>query len=608
MHPSRLHPAGQHRFRTCAVSSALLALSALSACGGGDVPEAATPTPAPAPAPAPVPAPPPVPVPVPVISQGLPAEVVLEEATGTSTTTTLSISATSPNGSALSYQWFRDDGSCCSTGASLEVHPFPFEVVPRVRTYRVDVSNSAGTTRSGDTVVRQRQRVWTDVALAHASSESALVDGEAQDYVAHADGRGRSHVAAAVLAAGNGAVPRLVLKGVARNAADDNWAYEQSLPLLDATSSATGLRMASTWTGHVFLTWAESSSSTQRSVVRAALYVPAADPAQPGTWQTLGTVNSTTATEQAWAPSVVLVGGGSFLLGWVQQATGSTIGDAVARQYNVPAAGAALESGWSAEEAIESVPENVSGLQLVGAYPHALAVFRRNGAAQNWHFNWRLAGAWSSTPQDLGLSGGTFAQVAAAVNGNGAGLLAAADGNGRVFVRRLDVSGASFTDSTWTYRANAYGSAPALLVGFDGRIDIFGVSVNTTSGNTSVLGHWHWTATEGWSPATVLMSNSANFAQGHGLRNPVAARDDAGNVLLAVSEGEGGSTPPQVKSLRFSSFSNAWTSPVLVGAPATAGHAQERPQLAVNGSGRATLAWGEALNGGTGVVRHARLR
>ena len=545
---------------------------------------------------------------MPVISQDLPAEVVLEEGTGTTTSTTLSVTATSPDGSALNYQWFREDAACCSNSASLTVDPMPFEVVPRVRTYRVDVSNTAGTTRSADTVVRQHQRGWTDVALAHASGESALVDGEAQDVVAHADGRGRSHVAVAVLAAGNGAVPRIALKGVARNAADDTWAYEQSLPLLDAGSSATGLRMVSTWTGHVFLTWAESSSSTQRSVVRAALYVPAADAAQPGTWQALGTVNSTTATAQAWAPSVAVVGGGSFLLGWLQQSTGSTVGDAVARQYNLPAAGEALDSGWFAEEAIESVPENVSGLQLVAAYPHALAVFRRNGAAQNWHFNWRLAGVWGSASQDLGIAGASFARVDAAVGGAGAGLLAAADTNGRVFVRRVDVSGAAFQDSSWSYRANAYGSAPALLVAADGRIDIFGVSVNTASGNTSVLGHWNWTATEGWSAATILLNNAANFAQGHGLRHPAVGRDDAGNLVLAVSDGEGGSTPPQLKALRFSVFSNAWTTPVPVAAPATAGLGQERPQLAVNSNGRATLAWGESVNGGAGTVRHARLR
>ena len=435
------------------------------------------------------------------------------------------------------------------------------------------------------------------------------MDEEAQDYVAHADGRGRSHVAVAVLATSSGAVPRIVLKGVSRNAADDAWAYEQSLPLLDAAHSATGLHMVSTWMGYVFLTWNETSSSTGQRVVRAAIYVPAADAALPGTWQPVGAVNSTTATQLAWGASAVAVGADSFMVGWMQQANGQTVLDAVSRSYTVPEAGAAWDSGWGTQTDIESVPESITRLSLVAGYPNVLAIFRRNGAAQNWHYSWRLAGAWSTTPQDLGIAAGSYAKVAAAVHDNGAGLLAATDGNGRVFVRRVDVSAASFPDSTWSYRANAYGSPPALLVGSDGRIDIFGVSVNTASGNTSVLGHWNWTAAEGWSSASTLMSNSANFAQeGQGLRHPVAARDDAGNVLLAVSDGEGGTAPAQVKSLRFSSFSHAWTAPVLVAAPATAGHAQERPQLAVNGSGRATLAWGEALSGSTGVVRHARLR
>lgn len=591
-----------HTLRAATMVAALLALTA---CGGGDDPTVAQ-GPVPTPAPAPVPGP--APSMAPVISQDLPAQLALEEGTGVTIFHNLSVAATSPDGSALSYQWYREGSSCCSNTANLEVYALPFSLTPQARTFRVDVSNAGGTTRSADVQVVQHPRVWTDVASAHASTERASGDTESQslEYVAHADDGGRSHVATAVTSTDNGTMPRIVLKGVARNAQSDTWAYEQAIPLRDASAVAKGLKMASHWTGYVFLTWYEHSSDAGRTDVRAALYVPAADASLPGTWHELGRVNSTTATIQALEPSVVSMGG-AFMVAWIQ-ANASFAADAVARTYTVPAPGEALSTGWGAYETIENVPESVTALRLVVAYPNALAVFRRGGNEQNWHYNWRRAGSWDATPQDLGISGAGYPRVDAALGLMGSGLLAATDTLGRVHVRRLDVTTASFSDNIWGYRANAYGSAPAMLVDNQGNIDIFGVSVNTSAGNTSVLAHWRWTTADNWSAAKILLNNSANFAQGHGLRSPVVARDDAGNLVLAYAEGEGSGVAHKLKAMRYSQGDNAWSVPVQVATAATTGNDQTQPQLAVNKTGRATVVWGESAQGGAAVIRHARLR
>ena len=49
------------------------------------------------------------------------------------------------------------------------------------------------------------------------------------------------------------------------------------------------------------------------------------------------------------------------------------------------------------------------------------------------------------------------------------------------------------------HRSASEPSAPALLVDASGRVDVFGASVNTSGGNSSVIGHWVFEPAAGWS-------------------------------------------------------------------------------------------------------------
>jgi hypothetical protein len=612
--PALHHPDWSHAFRVAAVSAAVLSLAA---CGGGDAADPPAPPPPQGSAPAPAPAPAPVaptPPPVPVITQAPPAQVLIEENTGESISVTLSASATSPDGSALSYQWFRDGNACCGTGTDATVLALPYMVTQGHGIYHVEVRNAAGMTRGADVQVLQRQRSWTDAGTAHAGTERVDLDNENESpYLAFTDGAGRVHVASAVYTPGASNGHSLLIKGASKDSDADAWGYEQRLPLLDGHSQVQAIRMATTWMGHVLMVWTERSSSTEQRNIRAAVYAPGATAAQAGTWHLIGTVNSTNSSD-SHEPSVVTSGGGQFMVGWLQRTGMTATRDAFVRVYNVPDTGASWDSGWSTAESIENVSDTLGNLHLVASYPHVLAVFQRFSTTGNvWSHLWRRSGVWDSQPQPLGLTGITTYKVHSAVSNSGLGALAVAEaGNGRVHVRRVNFGNASFEDNNWGYRANAYGSAPVMLAGEDGRIDIFGVSVNTNAGNPSVLAHWNYAPNVGWSSGTILHSNSADFAQGHGLRAPAVVRDQSGNLVLSIAEGTGGATPAhQIKAMRYSAFSAAWTPLLTVADSATAGHFQSRPSLAVTPHGRATIAWGESANGTSsaeGTVRHARLR
>jgi hypothetical protein len=146
-----------------------------------------------------------------------------------------------------------------------------------------------------------------------------------------------------------------------------------------------------------------------------------------------------------------------------------------------------------------------------------------------------------------------------------------------------------------------------MVIDAAGRIDIFGVSVNTNAGHTSVLGHWTFTPSTGWGSAAILLNSPTDFRQGLGLANPVAGRDGVGHFVLAWSEQPAANAPRAVRAMRYSGFSSAWTPAGDVAPPAAASAAQTAPVLSVNESGRASLAWMDT-DGGTDRIRHARLR
>lgn len=596
------HPANPRLTLLATLAAAL----ALAACGGGDDATNAgggTPAPAPAPAPAPVPTPPPPPAAaVPVITADLPTTLNVREAE----TGTLTVVASSPDASALGVRWLRNDAEIASAGtaATATVPTYPFAVSYPAETWQAEVRNAAGATRSAITQVQRVPRQWLDVGTAHAAQGVAQVRGEGQR-ARHADNDGRVHEAS-VHEGENGTV--LAFRGEPLAAAGEAWAYSSTLPASDPSAEVTHLSLAATFTGEIVATWLETVQGTvDRHLVRAALYRPGATATAAGSWALIGTVSDPLL--EASEPTVVQVGADSFGIAWLQRSGAGQPRSAVQRRYTLPAAGSEPGSGLGSVFEMEGMAADISRLRLLGVGGQlALMFVEASGSTPaRWQYATSPSGIAWTAPADLGADDG-FADIHWAPPVNGQTVLATADGNGRLFTRRVDVATATWLDGGWSYTANAYGSAPALLIDASGRIDVFGVSVNTAAGHTSVLGHWVYTPSAGWGAGTVLASSATDFREGLGLRAPQAGRDNAGNLVLTWLERGASTAGQRLRVQRYSSFSAAWTAPSDLAAPAAATTQQSAPMLTVHESGRASASWADAPGDGNDQLRHARLR
>ncbi len=584
-------------------------VAALAACGGGDggetaaPPTSGTPTPAPTPTPSPTPAPPATPT----ITLDLPAQVTVLEGE----TPLLTVQASSGDGSALNYQWARDGSAYGAAGSdatlTLPEHPFSASYAPEA--WSVAVSNAAGSVQSATAQVLRVNRSWQDRGVAHPEQDYANW-GEAGDIATLVDATDRVHVASIHSRYQPSFVTSVTFKGHARRGDADPWDYAQSIPTL-ANGNPSRLQLATSWTGSLFAAWQEvvTVAGVERQIVRAAVYRPNADASQPGTWSPVGTASGEGA--DASDPQLLTLGGDVYGIAWLERSAAGQPRSALMRRYEVPAAGEDAASGWSPAAPMENIAADISRLALVGVGgAQNLAMFfveHPNATLSAWQYSFGGMGNWSA-PAALAVDY-RFDRIHAAAPVNGITVLGTADGNGRLFTRRVDFTQNAFADSTWSYRANAYGSAPAMLVDAAGNIDIFGVSVNTTGGNTSVLAHWRFTPAGGWGAANILKSSATNFALEQGLRAPAVGRDGSiGNLVLAWQEADAG-TPQRVRAMRFSRQDDAWTEPVDIDAPGAGGTRQDGLKMAVGQDGRATAVWVQDDSvGGSQRLRAARLR
>jgi hypothetical protein len=604
MNPStpRAHP------RRAAVMAALATLTTLVACGGeGDTTAPASPpVAAPSPAPAPAPAPAPPPVAVPVITTALPTTITVREGD----TAPLSVQANSPGGSALSYRWLRNGDELASAGteATATVPAAPFRSSYGNESWQVEVRNAGGTVLSSATAVTRVNRAWLDIGTAHPEQDYASV-GDTGQLLSFIDPAGRVHMASVHSRYEPSFSTGVTLKGHSKDSDTDSFGYSTVIPA-QANASVSHLSMASTFSGEIVLAWQERRSigATERTLVRAALYRPGATAAQAGSWTVIGTLHDSESLE-ASEPSVVNVGAGAFGIAWLQRGSASQPRNAVMRRYDVPAAGATASSGLGSVVALESTSRDIGRLQLVnGGTPLALMYLQPgDGVPGIWQYSFGNGGVVWSTAADLGLDE-RFERIYWAEPLNGLSVLAATDGSGQLLTRRIDLAARSFSDAEWEYRSNAFGSPPALLIDGDGRVDVFGVSVNTAAGNTSVIGHWTYRPGTGWGAARILVQSDTNFSSGLGLRNPVAGRDNAGNLVLGWLEKPAADTVQTLRAMRYSQASAAWTTPAPLAPPATSTTGQVEPTLVVDSTGRATAAWADSEAGGTDRVKHARLR
>lgn len=603
-------------FPTTALQRAAAAalLVALAACGGGDettdTPPVAGPAPAPTPAPAPAPGPAPSPAPTPappVIAQQPPAVLTLSEGEAG----TLAVSASSPDGSPLSYRWLRDgvEQPGAGTAATAAVPANAFRPTYAAETWQVEVRNAAGAVLSGETAVTRVNRAWRDIDTAHPGQDYASISDTGQ-VVSFTGPDGRVHIASTHSRYEPSFSSSVTIKGHSKDSDSDAWTYEAVLPTAGVISRVSHLQMASTWSGEIVATWLEARmfGPVEQRLVRAALYRPGASAAVAGSWTLIGTVSDPALDVDQ--PSVVNTGAGAFTITWLQRNAGQPR-DAVLRRYSVPAAGSEPDSGLGSVAAMESLAADISQLQVLpnGSAPVALMYVEASGStAARWRYSRASGGNGWSAPADLGLSVAPE-RIHWAQPVNGRTVLAAMDGANRVYTRRVNLEQPGLFESSWDYTANAYETPPVLLIDGEGRIDVFGVSVALGSTHQSALAHWSYSPTTGaWSSPTLLVQSPTDFRLGNGLRAPVAGRDDNGNLVLAWLEKPSETAPQTLKAMRYSRAAEAWTSPADVAAPPANVRHQVVPTLQVGSSGRATLAWANSENGGTDRVMHARLR
>jgi hypothetical protein len=533
---------------------------------------------------------------LPIIVEDLPSTLSLGEGQAAS----LSVLAQSGDGSPLGYQWLRD-GSPYG-----EIRATPTLVLPRgsyrepswTELWEVDVTSAGGTRRSSAATITRTPRSWHDVGVAFTDAPR-VVEGERATATV-VDATGRTHVASAQTAPGLN--PSLRIEGYGKRSEGDPWAYSA---ILNLQGTASELKLAASVDGTLLLVWRELASvpGGQGSVVRAALYRPAAEPSQPGSWGQLGTLHDPGVG--GGSPEVVSVGASAYALGWVEGSVGAR--DAKLRTYVVPSPGAAPSSGWGDPIAAEGVAGDYSRFQLVASGAQLLALLYRveSGNSSRWQYTYGSYAALPASPTNLDADSRFSRVYPSEVQGERA-LLAIEDGVGRVYTRFARFDTQAFAGG-WTYSANAYGSPPVPLLHGDGTADMFGVAVDTTNGYRSVLAQWHYTAQNGWSAATILYSDTGDFRTGFGMRGVAAGEDDSGNLVLAWLEARAaGGGACSLRAQRYSAFTRTWSTPVDVYAPTAPGSCRSLA-LRVPNDGSATAAWTH-LNDGLPLLMHARLR
>jgi hypothetical protein len=602
--------ATQHpRLRLKTLTALMTAVAALAACGGGD--DAATTPPAPPPPPvAPAPPPPPV-VSLPFINSP-PQGTTLDEGD----ITTLVVGA-NDGGGTLSYQWFLNDQPIAgATSDQITTTPLPFILSGSASlAYKVRVTNSAGSVDSAVATVATNgvARSWRDVGNIDPFEAERQSSGEPTTAMTASGRVWVLGVGKDVAGAGSAG---LIVTGISADNSNEvgRWAGVTTVPGFVSNGSIDDVAVAASASGHLLAVFTVYSSNPLQgeasNQVRATLYTPNADPALPGIWADLG--NLTDASFETKRAAVASTGPGEFEVVWLQNDPIQEVDDLIARRYTVPATGQPLTSGWGGRDPVENNSSSVDGTPvLIGGLGKSLVIFYDTNAGQaRYQYNLRAAGAsWdAASVVDAQLNGSDRTRPVHAVNSAGMVALVTRNPSGRAYTRRFDLASGNYFDSSWEYNANAYGSDPAVLIDEAGRIDVFGVSVNTAAGNPSVLGHWTFdpAPSGGWGAANILVSDSGDWLAGAGIRDPQAGRDAAGNFVLAWRQPVNGTQALQ--SLRYSAVSQAWaSSPTLVVPQGSSATYYDGLSLAVSPSGAATLAWQQEL-GSDNRIQRARLR
>lgn len=481
----------------------------------------------------------------------------------------MSVAATSDAGD-IAYQWHDAASGLAIEGANeAALSVVSASLVDHGRRVNVLLSNAVGSTRSADATLSVVERGW--------SGPASVVAANSRQLASVVDSNGHVHLVGVIgnnLAAGVQA--RLQLRHASANQVNDFIAPAGSELAASASLSptSTAVTVAANASGRVLAVW------QRNGVVAGALYTPATDAAQAGSWAALPENVSTTGAAGATDPAVVALAGGDFEIVWRERIAPAPVHDVVVRRLNVASGTLGAAQALEADGAETAAPRLVAD-----AAGNVLAAWRQGGSVV---VNRRLAGdSWGTAATPVDTSG--LPLEALRSNGAGRAVLLTSDRLGQALATRLDLAAANpLLDSALSV-ANAYGSAPDALVDDRGTIHVFGVSMDSANGHTRL---YRWTFTEalGWSSAEPVSEvSSADFAAtGQGLIQPrVSGVDAEGSFVVAWQERVSGGDDPlsHLSARRFHGRLGGWRATVPVLDSATL-----PPTIAMARDGRAMLA------------------
>jgi hypothetical protein len=536
--------------RACQFTLATLSLATLAACGGDDA--VAPPS---------------------IAAQ--PANVTVAE--GGSATFTVAATGAGP----LTFAWLNAaDSSPISGATAATLSHSGVSLADSGKAFKARVSNVGGEVLSANATLTVNERAW---------SARFDVAGYARNSAVVVDSNGHTHL----LSMNGDATHADVMAHLKLKLSDSTQANFLSqageLQAMDVLSDATtSIATAANGSGHVMAVW------HRNGLVGAALYTPASNPANAGTWQLLPTRISSFTTGSARDPAVAAVGNTGFEIVWREQTGSNEEHDIVARHYTI------ANNTLGAIVGLEASSQDTQAPRVIAdAAGNMLAAWKFAGAAVV--INRRLQGSDWATATTV-VEGPNYLLDQLKGNAAGKGIVLASDRVGNASFIQLDL--AAPNPMVGAGGVNAFGSAADAFVFADGRIQVFGVSVNTDAGNSSRLFHWNFMPNTGWSGANPVseISNHDFIATGWGVRNPyVAGADAQGNLLLTWEERDTASGGlGRVQTRRLHGGLNQWRDITAVAAGSGTDHRIPIAAVAADGSG--TIVFRNQVSGGFGAA------
>lgn len=486
---------------------------------------------------------------------------------------TMSVTATS-NAGAIAYEWFNvTRGTVVPGGVAAELDFGPVSFAAHGTQARVNLTNSVGTTASANATLNVVERAWSAPAAAVAAGArqvASVVDSNGHTHLVALTG---NNVSAAVQA-------RIKLRSNDSTLANDFTVPDQaelqaSTALLSGRPAPT-VSLAANNNGFVLAVWHINGAAWSR------LFQPPTSTLPNGHWQAAVRISAATA-DRGVDPAVVAIGE-DFEVVWRERQGTSGVHDIKAMHFD------RVNNNWSPAVTLEARTTETEAPQIVAdAAGNVLAAWRHVGEGV-WSNRHAAGAAWASTLTQL--VGSDLPLEALRANAAGKAVVVTSDRVGTGIATRLDLAAGTLIVSGGGRIVNAYGSAPAVAIDGSGRIQILGVSVNTTNGDSRLFRWWYDPQFSSWGGPEAVSDNVAgNFlATGNGVRDPSVSGSDAeGNFIVSWLErvADGDNPLSHLRARRFHAPLDAWR-PI-----ATIGDANNLPARVTMGvPGNATLVFG----------------